>query len=645
MPFWKGRISLLISLQSWLVVGLSLVPVTVAAELTTRSSNTTLPAGLSNHGNPNLICTPTGWSDVAFFFLGNYAAHAGTITLLPGEATIDAITAMVFALLFPSSGALRGIYSIWNSTLTRDPLQTALKAQALCMVVRTPNWRPKSGDHLHTLSYVSQDMSRMAAKVAPFWSWKKVHNWLKEQRNPAEELNSLKHSTTPQNPVRLSIQAPPWLRGSYRIVGRRIHGNLQLPDGYTLALVPSDALVESSVQSTDDSGDFDMNRFKTEPIAVSYSLPKALIAVAQTAYASTTLYRSRGDQIRRYGYAAFGLTVVPYLVMSVINLLSTLITPEYSAFYLVGSDIMKEAQARGGCFPSVVGQLVGEEVTVDGTFIFSGSFKECNEAPDHDLNVTDDDRESRKTFEFELTSVQMDNDAFEERPRIKESVDTEGQEPKSNVTSEITPLESMAPSAAEQNSSVIWAFSRTTPENIALAGFTDPIEDKPSIAFPVCYNFQRKTAKSSHLDCMYPFFIKPGFVPMLLHLFASPSKLTPLGLLLVAGGISLAIIGGISRFQSGSSTLAQRAWVMTWIVYGTYAGPLWRPSLYRLSEAWRQLLRARRRKELPDSLFFGSFVVLHVSLLVACIYAIPAIGGFVVVAKMLWEYGNCRLID
>jgi hypothetical protein len=47
-------------------------------------------------------------------------------------------------------------------------------------------------------------------------------------------------------------------------------------------------------------------------IGASYNLPKAIIAVVQLIYATTTLYQARGNQVTIYGYAAFGLTVVSY---------------------------------------------------------------------------------------------------------------------------------------------------------------------------------------------------------------------------------------------------------------------------------------------------------------------------------------------
>jgi hypothetical protein len=46
------------------------------------------------------------------------------------------------------------------------------------------------------------------------------------------------------------------------------------------------------------------------------------------------LSRTR-DQVQQYGYAAFGLTVVPYALMSIINLLGNLMLPGYPVRILV----------------------------------------------------------------------------------------------------------------------------------------------------------------------------------------------------------------------------------------------------------------------------------------------------------------------
>jgi hypothetical protein len=67
-----------------------------------------VPDGTSTHGEPNLLCTPTQWTDIIFFFLGNYVAHAATAITLPGERWQVAVATAAGALFFPTSGVFRG---------------------------------------------------------------------------------------------------------------------------------------------------------------------------------------------------------------------------------------------------------------------------------------------------------------------------------------------------------------------------------------------------------------------------------------------------------------------------------------------------------------------------------------------------------
>ena len=89
---------------------------------------------------------------------------------------------------------------------------------------------------------------------------------------------------------------------------RKIHGSCILPENgyYALAYVPRNAKVESL--KADEAGGRDV----LTVLSSSYSFVKATVAVIQVLFASSTLYKAtRGPQIEQYGYAAFGLTVVP----------------------------------------------------------------------------------------------------------------------------------------------------------------------------------------------------------------------------------------------------------------------------------------------------------------------------------------------
>ncbi|PMD52780.1 uncharacterized protein K444DRAFT_542740 [Hyaloscypha bicolor E] len=107
----------------------------------------TVPDGTSTHGEPNLLCTPTQWTDIIFFFLGNYVAHAATAITLPGERWQVAVATAAGALFFPTSGVFRGIARITSfAVFGKNDIYTAARAGALCMVVRSRDWRPNAGD-------------------------------------------------------------------------------------------------------------------------------------------------------------------------------------------------------------------------------------------------------------------------------------------------------------------------------------------------------------------------------------------------------------------------------------------------------------------------------------------------------------------
>ena len=138
----------------------------------------------------------------------------------------------------------------------------------------------------------------------------------------------------------------------------KLHGRCKLPPGYFLMTVPTDAKFIGDGVASGRPQDNILKRIfsrvseavaghvkplqKTSTtIACSYNAPKSLVAVTQALFAIVTLYNSKGHQIDRFGYAAFGLTVVPYVVMSVINLCANLICPEYPAMYLVSNQVLQ----------------------------------------------------------------------------------------------------------------------------------------------------------------------------------------------------------------------------------------------------------------------------------------------------------------
>lgn len=133
---------------------------------------------------------------------------------------------------------------------------------------------------------------------------------------------------------------------------RQIHGAMQkLPSGYKYTLVPPTAVVTGIFPTPTTSS-------TSTHLAQSRDFVKVLVALFQLAYSSWTLYEARGDQIERFGYVAFSLTVAPYAVMSVINLMGGLLAPVYPAVFLIHSDVMDEIEHRyGRFFDGTVGTL------------------------------------------------------------------------------------------------------------------------------------------------------------------------------------------------------------------------------------------------------------------------------------------------
>jgi len=97
-------------------------------------------------------------------------------------------------------------------------------------------------------------------------------------------------------------------------------------------------------------------------VAFSYSLTKPSISFVQFIYAYMALYQNLDDRLKKYDYTVFGLTVILYIVMSVINFVGHSLTPNIPATYMMRSAEMTEAESRteGGLrwfFDGIVGTV------------------------------------------------------------------------------------------------------------------------------------------------------------------------------------------------------------------------------------------------------------------------------------------------
>lgn len=100
-----------------------------------------------------------------------------------------------------------------------------------------------------------------------------------------------------------------------------LHRGFDLPEGYTWARLPKDTKVMPYGRPVNES-----QPASGEPanirLSTNFSAAQPIIAILQTVSAAWTLYKTRGDQLNWFGFSAFGLTVTPYLLMSIINFLA-----------------------------------------------------------------------------------------------------------------------------------------------------------------------------------------------------------------------------------------------------------------------------------------------------------------------------------
>jgi len=92
------------------------------------------------------VCTSAGWDDILVFLMVNYLAHAATSVKFPEETNWEVNKRRLDALHAPYIGLMYALRKIqWCLILETDPMRRACRAEALCQVVRTEDWRPRDG--------------------------------------------------------------------------------------------------------------------------------------------------------------------------------------------------------------------------------------------------------------------------------------------------------------------------------------------------------------------------------------------------------------------------------------------------------------------------------------------------------------------
>ncbi|KAL8761028.1 MAG: hypothetical protein Q9184_002817 [Pyrenodesmia sp. 2 TL-2023] len=277
------------------------------------------------------------------------------------------------------------------------------------MVIRSPEWRPKDGQVIEGCKFEElKGPKEKKWRMGTWWKW-----WptpAERDKKATAEISSLASEVKENNDRPLSQRAdgsevtlktidpyaPSPLCGFVDRLTRifvescrfqsqpptknlvdqenvKIHGVCQLAPGYALSYIPEDIKIYSHIKhnrTLSISRLLGMSHVPEIKLASTHDVPRILFSLMQTLSGGYQLYKARGSQIERYGYAAYGLTVLPYMMVSIINLIGSLLTSEYESIYLVHSSIMDEMKGRGGLCDGVVGTIERPEhqanVYIDG---------------------------------------------------------------------------------------------------------------------------------------------------------------------------------------------------------------------------------------------------------------------------------------
>jgi hypothetical protein len=420
--------------------------------------------------------------------------------------------------------------------------------------------------------------------------------------------------------------------------GRQVHGRCRIPHGFAIAPIElgtevhpfafegnqfgsttvggdekrSEQVVSHRTRSKEMSSTHSLegqvpkngNFCSSDDLSSSYSFSRALIAVVQLVFASMTIYQSKGDQITRYGYAAFGLTVVPYLTMSFINLLGAMLTPDYSHVYLVSSEIMEEARRRGGHFEGLVGTVGAPPVRegLEGVPILDPLASSYNHRHvDMKFHENGDQitiqalNDSQSILSLDIDRTLENSRKIEFRYVCQWPVPPDSLNiPKFDTvfTRHVTLLAG------------IWIYVVFFLESIMMyMPYKQWAQKTLNLVIPVGPP-NRSIWQGSTANMIRTTFICYGYI--------------------FAGLFSLASVGILTKFKNGDSSRAERGWIMSWLVTGTALG-----AFGLISVSNNSLGRD------------DNWVTLSRKGLFAALYCTPAIGGFVVVGRMLSDYGNC----
>ena len=119
----------------------------------------------------------------------------------------------------------------------------------------------------------------------------------------------------------------------------KLHGMAAPPKGYSLAVPVRRGYTELLIRN---------HLNDTERLTVHHrpGIVSGVLSVIQIGIGTYNLYSAQSSQIPRWGYAAYSLSVLPYVIMSVMNLLCAAVVDSYACAQLLRTPILEETLRR-----------------------------------------------------------------------------------------------------------------------------------------------------------------------------------------------------------------------------------------------------------------------------------------------------------
>lgn len=120
----------------------------------------------------------------------------------------------------------------------------------------------------------------------------------------------------------------------------KLHGIASPPTGYSLAVPVRRGYTELLIKSH-------LNDTKRLTVHHRPGVVGGILSLIQIGIGTYDVYSAQSSQIPRWGYASYSLSVLPYVIMSVMNLLCAVFVDSYSCAQLLRTPILEESLFHG----------------------------------------------------------------------------------------------------------------------------------------------------------------------------------------------------------------------------------------------------------------------------------------------------------